>query len=87
MKELKKRFFNIKKGYKKAAKDRFKRMNIKSNHTKVSIHIRLTDYKGHLKMLFNMTHQYFFNGFLEKAMTHFVKKYNVSIIERCYIRL
>ena len=85
--ELTKRFFVIKKKYMETAKIRFENLNINTNDTKVSIHIRLTDYHGHLKVMFNMTHEYFFNGFIERAMTYFVKKYGVSIRKNYYIKL
>ena len=43
----------------------------------VSIHVRLTDFEYHLKVLYNMT--VVSNEFLTKAMTYFVNKYGVSI--------
>ena len=43
--------------------------------TMVSIHVRLTDFKHHLKVLFDM--EYISNSFLTKAMTYFTNKYKV----------
>ena len=78
--ELKEGIFRIKAKYIEMAKNRFDSLGIKGSHTKVSIHIRLTDYKWQLKVLYNMTHQYFFGGgYIEKAIVYFAQKYDVSI--------
>ena len=54
-----------------------KRLKIDDEVTMVSIHVRLTDFKHHLKTLWNM--EYISNEFLTKAMKYFSNKYKVSI--------
>ena len=54
-----------------------KRLKIDDEVTMVSIHVRLTDFKHHLKVLFDM--EYVSNEFLTKAMRYFTNKYKVSI--------
>ena len=49
--------------------------SIDGNITMVSMHIRLTDFAHHLKVLFNMT--FISNEFLTGAMTYYTKKYKV----------
>ena len=49
------------------------------NHTMVSIHIRLTDFKSHLSKLFHIEN-YMSNGYFKRAMNYFVDKYKVSEI-------
>ena len=53
-----------------------KKHKINGNITMVSIHVRLTDFAHHLKVLFNMT--FISNEFLTEAMTYYNKKYQVS---------
>ena len=50
--------------------------------TMISMHIRLTDFKHHLAVLFNMT--YISNEFLTQAMTYCTTKYQVRCILRLY---
>ena len=52
-----------------------KKHKIEGDVTMVSIHVRLTDFKHHLKVLFDM--EYISNAFLTKAMTYFTSKYKV----------
>ena len=58
-----------------------KKPEIVGDITMISMHIRLTDFKHHLKVLFNMT--YISNEFLTQAMTYCSKKYKVS----CFLNL
>ena len=54
-----------------------KRLNMDDEVTMVSIRVRLTDFKHHLKVLFDM--EFVSNEFLTKAMRYFTNKYKVSI--------
>ena len=54
-----------------------KKLRIEDEVTMVSIHVRLTDFKDHLKKLWNMT--FVSNKFLTKAMSYFSNKYKVII--------
>ena len=85
--ELKKSVFIFKKEDMTAAKAIFNTIKntysaIRTNSTSfddvtmVSIHIRLTDFAYHLKVLYNMT--FISNEFLTKAMTHCTKQYKVN---------
>ena len=58
------------------AKEIFNSLNPKLK-TMVSIHIRLTDFKKHLKVHWNMT--FATDAYFEKAMEYFHTKYKVSI--------
>ena len=49
--------------------------NITGDITMVSIHVRLTDFKHHLKILFNM--EFTPNSFFTAAMSYYAKKYKV----------
>ena len=49
--------------------------SVVGNVTMVSIHVRLTDFAYHLKVLYNQT--YISNTFLTEAMTYYTKKYQV----------
>ena len=49
--------------------------NISGDITMVSIHVRLTDFKHHLKILFNM--EFTPNSFFTAAMSYYAKKYKV----------
>jgi hypothetical protein len=59
-----------------------KKPEIVGDITMISMHIRLTDFKHHLAVLFNMT--YISNEFLTQAMTHCTTKYQVRRILRLY---
>ena len=52
-----------------------KRLSMEDEVTMVSIHVRLTDFKDHLKSLWNM--EFISNEFLTKAMTYYTNKYKV----------
>ena len=52
-----------------------KRLSMEEEVTMVSIHVRLTDFKNHLKSLWNM--EFISNEFLTKAMTYYTNKYKV----------
>ena len=52
-----------------------KRLSMEDEVTMVSIHVRLTDFKNHLKSLWNM--EFISNEFLTKAMTYYTNKYKV----------
>ena len=54
-----------------------KRLNMDDEVTIVSIHVRLTDFKHHPRVLFDM--EFVSNEFLTKAMRYFTNKYKVSI--------
>ena len=86
IKELQKSVFIFKKEHMKAAKTVF--TTIKNTYsatrknstsiddvTMIGIHIRLTDFAHHLKVLYNMT--FISNEFLTKAMTYCTKRYKV----------
>ena len=53
-----------------------KKVSLTANITMVSIHVRLTDFAHHLKVLFNMT--FISNKFLSEAMEYYTFKYEVS---------
>ena len=53
-----------------------KKLPLTTNITMVSIHVRLTDFAYHLKVLFNMT--FISNKFLTDAMGYYADKYEVS---------
>ena len=53
-----------------------KKLSLAENITMVSIHVRLTDFAHHLKVLYNMT--FVPNKFLTKAMEYYKDKYEVS---------
>ena len=53
-----------------------KRLSMEDEVTMVSIHVRLTDFKDHLKSLWNM--EFISNEFLTKAMTYYTNKYKVK---------
>ena len=55
-----------------------KRLSKDDTITMISIHVRLTDFKHHLKVLWNMS--FISNSFLTKAMDYYTKKYQVIII-------
>ena len=85
--ELKKTVFIFKKEHIDAAKIIFTtikntysatRKNYTSTDdvTMISIHIRLTDFAHHLKVLYNMT--FISNNFLTTAMTYCTKRYKVN---------
>ena len=57
------------------AKVRFNRLHPKSK-TMVSIHIRLTDFKRHLRYHWNMN--YASDDYFRRAMSYFHKKYKVG---------
>ena len=59
-----------------------KKPEIVGDITMISMHIRLTDFKHHLAVLFNMT--YISNEFLTQAMTYCTTKYQVRCILRLY---
>ena len=86
--ELKKSVFIFKKEDMKSARTIFATIKntysaIRRNSTSfdgvtmVSIHIRLTDFAYHLKVLYNMT--FISNEFLTKAMTYCTKRYKVNV--------
>ena len=52
-----------------------KRLAMEDEVTMVSIHVRLTDFKNHLKSLWNM--EFISNEFLTKAMKYYTNKYKV----------
>ena len=52
-----------------------KNLSMDDEVTRVSIHVRLTDFKHHLKSLWNM--EFISNEFLTKAMTYYTNKYKV----------
>ena len=52
-----------------------KSLSMEDEVTMVSIHVRLTDFKDHLKSLWNM--EFISNEFLTKAMTYYTNKYKV----------
>ena len=53
-----------------------KKLPLTTNITMVSIHVRLTDFAYHLRVLFNMT--FISNEFLTAAMRYYTDKYKVS---------
>ena len=53
-----------------------KKLPLTTNITMVSIHVRLTDFAYHLRVLFNMT--FISNEFLTDAMGYYTDKYEVS---------
>ena len=53
-----------------------KKLPLTTNITMVSIHVRLTDFAYHLRVLFNMT--FISNKFLTDAMGYYADKYEVS---------
>ena len=53
-----------------------KKLPLTTNITMVSIHVRLTDFAYHLRVLFNMT--FVSNKFLTDAMGYYADKYEVS---------
>ena len=55
-----------------------KRLSKDDTITMISIHVRLTDFKHHLKVLWNMS--FISNSFLTKAMEYYTKKYQVIIV-------
>ena len=55
-----------------------KKRKIVGDITMTSIHVRLTDYKRHLKVMYGI--EYNATAFLTKAMTYCVKKYKVTLI-------
>ena len=55
-----------------------KRLSMEDEVTMVSIHVRLTDFKDHLKSLWNM--EFISNEFLTKAMTYYTNKYKVRTL-------
>ena len=86
--ELKKSVFIFKKEDMKSARTIFATIKntysaIRRNSTSfdgvtmVCIHIRLTDFAYHLKVLYNMT--FISNEFLTKAMTYCTKRYKVNV--------
>ena len=86
--ELKKSVFIFKKEDMKSARTIFATIKntysaIRRNSTSfdgvtmVSIHIRLTDFAYHLKVLYNMA--FISNEFLTKAMTYYTKRYKVNV--------
>ena len=48
------------------------------NHTMISIHVRLTDYKEHLDKLYHIKN-YVPTNYFRKAMDYFAEKYQVII--------
>ena len=84
--ELKKSIFSFKKEDIETANTIFQsfrntyrntnKLSLTANITMVSIHVRLTDFDYHLKVLFNMT--VIANRFLTKAMEYYKDKYEVS---------
>ena len=54
-----------------------KRPSLRGKITMISIHIRLTDYSEHLKVLYHM--EVISNAFLTKAMTYCTRKYQVRV--------
>ena len=76
VKELKENVFKFKAQDKYAAAKVFEKMH-PHNHTMVSIHIRMTDYKEHVEKLYNIT-SYPVGDYLTRAMDYFATKYNVS---------
>ena len=59
------------------AKEIMSGFNPGSNNTMISIHIRLTDFAKHLKILWNM--KYAPDEYFKRAMTYFHNKYTVRI--------
>ena len=53
-----------------------KKLSLNVNITMVSMHVRLTDFAYHLKVLFDMT--VISNKFLMEAMEYYTNKYEVS---------
>ena len=51
------------------------KIKLVENITMISIHIRLTDYENHLKVLYDM--ELITNEFLTQAMSYFTNKYQV----------
>ena len=56
-----------------------KKLPLTTNITMVLIHVRLTDFPGHLKKKLNMAlSDYMANSFLTDAMRYFTNRYEVS---------
>ena len=77
--ELVNNIFKFKEEHMSRAKTTIKSLNPKLNNTMVSIHIRLTDFAHHLKVLWNM--KYAPDEYFRRAMQYFHTKYEVKIIK------
>jgi hypothetical protein len=71
MKKAKTIFQDLKNTYRSAKKGK-----VGGDITMISIHVRLTDYKQHLKNIYGM--EYNAKAFLTKAMTYCINKYQVT---------